>query len=118
MPPPLSRPVRWLAWSAVGLLLLGSLDPIEGSVAIAVGAVLAASAAAVAHSRERRLLLFAAILTIVGVGTMYAMSAAGGIGGHTGRSSWWALLLIPYPTGWVMALMGAFRVIGRSPNEQ
>jgi hypothetical protein len=42
---------------------------------------------------------------------MAGMSALGGIGGDTGRSYWWALLFLPYPVGWIMALTGAFELV-------
>ena len=38
---------------------------------------------------------------------MFALSAVGGIGGKSGHSIWWGLLLLPYPAGWLMALVGA-----------
>jgi NO-binding membrane sensor protein with MHYT domain len=103
--------VRPLSWIALALLLLGAFDPMEGSVVIAVGAVLAAWAAAGAASRQRRLLLRAAVLVVVGVAALFGMSALGGIGGDTGRSYWWALLFLPYPVGWIMALTGAFELV-------
>jgi hypothetical protein len=110
--------IQFLSWISLGLLLVGAFDPLEGSVAVAIGAVLAASAAAAQASHHLRLLLSAALLTLVGVAAMWAMSAAGGIGGHTGRSYWWGLLLVPYPEGWVMALTGAFRLIRRRTDRE
>jgi hypothetical protein len=106
--PRLARP---LSWMSLALLLLGALDPMEGSVVIAGGAVLAAWAAAGTGSRYRRQLLWAAVLTAVGVAALWGMSALGGIGGTTGRSMWWALTLVPYPVGWILALVGAFRLV-------
>jgi len=38
------------------------------------------------------------------------LSSLGGIGGKSGRSLWWGLALLPYPVGWLMALIAA--VIG------
>jgi NO-binding membrane sensor protein with MHYT domain len=106
--------VRPLSWFALALLLLGALDPMEGSVVIAVGAVLAAWVAARAASRQRRLLLRAAVLVVVGVAALFGMSALGGIGGDSGRSYWWALLFLPYPVGWTMALTGAFKLVAET----
>jgi uncharacterized membrane protein len=42
----------------------------------------------------------------VGVGAMVALSVAGGIGGKSGHSMWWGVLILPYPVGWLMALVG------------
>jgi hypothetical protein len=41
---------------------------------------------------------------------MFSLSSVGGIGGNSGRSMWWGLLMLPYPVGWLMALLGG--VIG------
>ncbi len=97
--------------TVVGLLamLLGALDPLEGSVVILGGAAMVALAALVGHSRHRALLSWAFALVAVGVATMFAVSAIGGFGGRTGRSMWWALLLVPYPAGWILGLVGAVR---------
>ena len=95
-------PARW-CWSrilaVVGLLaiLLGALDPLEGSVLILPGAGLLALAAWLGSSRYRKLLYWSFALVTIGVGVLWTLSAAGGFGGSTGRSLWWGLLLLPYP---------------------
>jgi hypothetical protein len=38
---------------------------------------------------------------------MFALSAVGGIGGKSGHSMWWGVLILHYPVGWLMALLGA-----------
>jgi len=35
---------------------------------------------------------------------MFALSSIGGIGGESGRSMWWGILILPYPVGWVMGM--------------
>jgi hypothetical protein len=47
------------------------------------------------------------ILIAVGVGAMFVLSAFGGIGGKSGHSMWWGVLILPFPVGWLMALAGA-----------
>jgi hypothetical protein len=47
------------------------------------------------------------ILIAVGVGAMFALSTVGGIGGQTGCSMRWGLLMLPYAVGWLMSLAGA-----------
>ena len=89
------------------LMLLGAFDPLEGSLVILPGSAMVALGAFLGRSRHRRLLLWAFILLAVGVGALWAMSALGGLGGKTGRSMWWALVLLPYPIGWIMGLVGA-----------
>ena len=49
---------------------------------------------------------WAFILIAVGVAAMFALSAVGGIGGKSGHSMWWGMLILPYPVGWLMALAG------------
>ena len=46
------------------------------------------------------------VLIAVGVGALFAASAVGGIGGHTLRSPWWLLLLLPYIAGWMLGFIG------------
>jgi hypothetical protein len=96
-------------WIIAGLILMiiGAIDPLEGSVVILAGSLAAAIGAFFAKSRRKKLLITALVLIAAGVGAMFAMSAMGGIGGRTGRSLWWALILLPYPAGWIMGLIGA-----------
>jgi len=95
----------------VGLVaaLLGAIDPLEGSLVILPGTGLVAFAAWLGNSRHRRLLYWSFALVAVGVGVLFGLSAVGGVGGSTGRSMWWAILLLPYPAGWVMTVVGAIR---------
>ena len=95
----------------VGLvaMVIGALDPLEGSLVILPGTGLVALGALLGHSRQRVLLNWSFVLAALGVGTMWGMSTLGGIGGNTGRSNWWALVLLPYPIGWIMGLVGAVR---------
>jgi len=89
-------------------MLLGTLDPLEGSLLILPGSGMVVLGLFVGKA-ERRLLLYwawAFILIAVGVGAMFALSAVGGIGGKSGHSMWWGVLMLPYPVGWLMALAG------------
>jgi hypothetical protein len=103
---------RWsriLAVAGLVLTILGAVDPLEGSVVIVAGTAMAATGAIIGGSRHRPLLLWAFGLTVAGVGLMTGMSVMGGIGGTTGRSMWWALVLLPYPAGWVLGIAGSIR---------
>jgi hypothetical protein len=93
----------------VGLfaMLVGVLDPLEGSFVILAGVGLVAFAALRGTSKYRRLLLWSFVLVAAGVGAMVGLSALGGVGGTSGRSHWWALAILPYPVGWIMGLVGA-----------
>ena len=110
----LTRPRTYLIAGLV-LMVAGALDPLEGSVVIVLGSAVAAAAAFLGHDRRRLLQLWAFLLIAVGVGLMFAISSVGGFGGHTGRSMWWALILLPYPIGWVMGLVVVTKML-RKPS--
>jgi purine-cytosine permease-like protein len=90
-------------------MLLGTLDPLEGSVVILPGSGLIALGTFVGKSQRRvvRYWLWVFGLIAVGVAAMFVVSAFGGIGGKSGRSVWWGILILPYPVGWLMAVVGA-----------
>ena len=90
-------------------LLVGLIDPLEGSVVILIGGCLLVFGAFLARSRQRALLAVALGLLAIGIGGMFALSALGGVGGDTGRSMGWLVLLTPYAIGWALALAGAVR---------
>ena len=102
-----------LLWSnilvIVGLIamLIGAIDPLEGSLIILPGSGMVALGALLGKSRHRLLLYCAFILIAVGVGVMFGLSMLGGVGGSTGRSNWWLLVVLPYPIGWITGLVGA-----------
>jgi hypothetical protein len=107
-----NTPKRWSRiLGIVGLagMLIGAIDPLEGSVVILPGIGLVTLGAFLGRSRHRALLLWAFVLAAIGVGTMFVLSAFGGVGGGTGRSMWWGLVIAPYPVGWIMGLVGAIR---------
>ena len=92
----------------VGLIamLVGAIDPLEGSFVILPGCGLVALGAVVGKSRYRGLLGGAFVLVAVGVGAMVVLSYFGGIGGRSGHSMWWGLFILPYPVGWIAGLVG------------
>ena len=97
----------------VGLagMLLGAIDPLEGSPIVLAGSGLAALAALLGKAKHRRFLYWALGLVAVGVGAMWGLSALGGLGGSTGRSMWWGLLVLPYGIGWIVGLAGAILTV-------
>ena len=90
-------------------LVVGALDPLEGSVVILIGAAIVSVGAGIARSPHAKLLIWAFVLIAIGVGALFGMSSMGGIGGTTGRPMWWLVVALPYPVGWVMALVGTYR---------
>jgi hypothetical protein len=70
----------------------------------------------IAKSGHRRLVYWALILVAIGVGVLWGMSSIGGVGGDTGRPMWWAAVLLPYPVGFILAVVGAFRQLREPPG--
>ena len=90
-------------------MLLGAVDPMEGSMLILPGGGMVALGMFLARKQRRTLCYWSwvFVLIAVGVGALFALSAVGGIGGRSGHSMWWGVLILPYPVGWLMALAGA-----------
>ena len=99
---------RFLLISGYLTMLVGAIDPMEGSLLILPGSGLVALGTY--FSDEQRSLfsyqLWAFILILIGVGVLFGTSMLGGIGGDSGYSGWWALLILPYPIGWSMGIWG------------
>jgi len=95
-------------------MLLGAIDPLEGSLLILPGTGLVALGALLGEGRRRQLVSWSLALVSVGVGALWVLSALGGIGGDTGRSNWWGLVLLPYAVGWVMGVAGAILTLVES----
>ena len=104
-----SRWSRILVIAGFAAMLIGAVDPLEGSLLILPGSGLVALGALLGKSRHRRFLFWSFVLVAVGVGALLGLSAIGGFGGNSGRSNWWGLVLLPYPVGWIVGLVGAIR---------
>jgi hypothetical protein len=99
--PPRYRVLRFLA---ISLLLLGALDPMEGSVLITVGSALLALQMHFTNDQRKRLFITASGMIISGVLFLFIFSSLGGFGkGHL--SWWWGLLVLPYPMGWMITVI-------------
>ena len=96
-------------------MLVGSVDPLEGSLLILPGSGMVALGTLLGQARSSlvRYWMWVFGLIAVGVGAMFVLSAFGGIGGRSGHSMWWGLLIVPYPAGWLMALAGAVAALVR-----
>ena len=88
-------------------MVFGAVDPMEGSVIILPGSLLMAIGTLLGG--ERRLVRFRVmifVLIALGVVAMWGLSAVGGIGGSSGHSVWWGVLILPYLAGWSLVLAG------------
>jgi hypothetical protein len=89
-------------------MLVGAVDPMEGSLVILPGSGLVALGTFLGQG-DRRLISFRVwsfILIAIGVGALWGLSTGGGLGGNSGRSMWWGLLILPYLIGWCVGIWG------------
>jgi hypothetical protein len=93
----------------VGLLgmIVGAIDPLEGSFLILPSVCLVAIGAWLGKSRHRKLLSWSVGLVAFGVAAMVVLSWLGGIGSLSGRSMWWGIFILPYAIRWILGLAGA-----------
>lgn len=92
-------------------MVVGALDPLEGSLVILAGSGLVTLGTWLGGS-DRRLLvdwLWLFGLILFGVIALFALSAVGGIGGKSGHSLWWGLLVLLYPAAWLLGLANLVR---------
>lgn len=88
---------------AVGVVV-GAIDPLEGSVLITVASGLMALSTGVSGDRHRRVFLLAFLQILFGVGSMIYISTLGGLGAGQ-LSWWWGLFIAPYPAGWILTVI-------------
>jgi hypothetical protein len=107
----MNTPASWTrVLTTIGYLamLIGAIDPLEGSLAILPGSALVALGAYLSPEARPwltyRIGVFGAIA--FGVAALFGLSAVGGIGGKSGLSLWWGLLVLPYLAGWLLGIGG------------
>lgn len=86
-------------------LIIGAIDPLEGSVVIVGGSILIMIAAYLLKDTFRKIFLTSMILILLGVIIMFYLSSLGGFGGNSSLSIYWGLTILPYPIGWLMAVV-------------
>ncbi|MEI6050200.1 MAG: hypothetical protein WCS03_14960 [Bacteroidota bacterium] len=86
-------------------LIVGALDPMEGSVVIASGSALIALSTYLTHDRHWKIFLLSLIMILIGVLFLFYLSSIGGFGGTAKLSWWWGTLILPYPIGWLISIV-------------
>lgn len=104
---------RGRGFIVVGLVLLALalVDPLEASLVAIPGVGAVAIGAFLIRSRLRVQAYWAAALLVLGVSTMWILSAFGGLGGSTGRPLWWTVVVVPYPIGSLLGLVTGIRML-------
>ena len=86
-------------------LIIGAIDPLEGSVLIIVGSALLALSAYLNNDRHSKIFTTSLIMIVIGVFFMFYFSSIGGFGGTSKLSWWWGLLILPFPIGWITIIV-------------
>lgn len=89
----------------VATLLIGIVDPLEGSVLIAVGSAFIVLSTYQTKDRHWRIFLTSLIMIVIGIFFLFYFSSLGGFGGKSTLSWWWGTLILPYPVGWLMSII-------------
>jgi len=100
--------LRFLRIAGFIMMLVGAIDPMEGSLLILPGSGLIALSVFLGHEQRwivfYRMLLF--FLILIGVTALWVLTIEGGFGGDTGLSIWWGLLFVPYLLSWSLSIWG------------
>lgn len=100
--------VNWIRVAyvfGVVALIVGIFDPLEGSVVISLGSILLAFSTYMRDDPHRKVFLVSSTMIISGVTFLFYFSSLGGFGGNSSTSWWWGLLILPYPAGWLLAIV-------------
>jgi len=93
-----------LYFAGIAGLIIGAIDPLEGSIVIGAGSVLLALSTWLMQEKQSKLFAVCSAMMIIGIVCMFYFSSLGGFGGKSTLSWWWAILLIPYPVGWLITI--------------
>ncbi len=105
--------------SGIFALIIGLMDPLEGSVVIAVGSVFVVISTYLQKDKLRKIFLTSMILIVIGVLIMFYISSLGGFGGNANLSAYWGLSILPYPIGWLIAIIAIiYKEVQRSKYKK
>lgn len=100
-----SKLIKTLFVVGVVLMIAGALDPMEGSVVIAIGSVITAFACYRKNDRHKKYFAIYSACIVLPVMYLFYISSLGGIGGDSGRSMWLGLPILLYPAAWLAAMI-------------
>lgn len=94
---------RYVYSIGVTATIIGAIDPLEGSILIAAGSVLLVVSTFFTRDRHYKIFLTSAILILTGVYTLWFVSSLRRV--FFEPYNRWDLLVIPYPTGWLINII-------------
>ena len=86
-------------------IIIGALDPLEGSILIMIGSALLALSAYITSDKHSKIFTVSLVIILIGVAFMFYFSSLGGFGGTSTLSWWWGLLILPFPIGWLTIII-------------
>jgi hypothetical protein len=102
----------------VVMFIVGTIDPLEGSVLIGAGCALITLATFLRQEWQWRIFFTSLVLIVIGVYFLFYFSDMGGFGGTSKLSWWWGILVLPYPIGWLIAVVTLITRIPRKSNKK
>lgn len=85
------------------MFIAGTIDPLEGSVIIALGSICMSIAKYASSDRYTKFFIYSAVFIIIGVAFLWFISS---LGGYDPVEEWWFnILILPYPIGWLIILI-------------
>ncbi len=100
-----TKVTRILYYAGVVAMIIGVVDPLEGSVLIISGNLLIVISMFMTDDRHKMHFLISLIMIAIGVFFLFYLSSLGGLGGTSDLSWWWGALILPYPAGWIFAMV-------------
>ena len=97
-----------LATTGYVAMLIGAIDPLEGSLLILPGSGLVLLGTYLNHGQSQltAFRLWSFLMIVIGIAALWGFSVIGGIGEDTAYSMWWGLLFLPYPIAWSIGIWG------------
>jgi len=97
------HPVNIMYVIGVIAVIIGALDPMEGSLVIAGGSILIALSSFMTNDRYRNLFMTTAAMILIGVSCLWYISSLGGF--DPKLEWWWIAMILPYPLGWLITII-------------
>jgi hypothetical protein len=85
-------------------LLIGVIDPMEGSVLVLAGSAAITFSTFLNKDAYFKIFLVSFIMIAFGVFFLFYLSSIGGFAGGSSLSWWMGLLILPYPVGWLLTI--------------